>query len=59
MSTSSWGQDPFMSSWDAKYVSTNLKNDAAPYDKAFFLGLNERLNQQPELREYSYTLVVC
>ena len=58
MTTASWVQDPFMSSWDAKYVSTNLKDDAPPYDKAFFLALNDRLNQQPELKDYAYTLIV-
>jgi hypothetical protein len=47
-----------MSSWDAKYVSTNLKDDAAPYDKALFLSINDRLVQQPELSDYAYTLVV-
>jgi hypothetical protein len=58
MDTTAWHEDPFMSSWDAKYVSTNLKDDAAPYDKALFLSINDRLAQQPELKDYAYTLVV-
>lgn len=54
-----WAKDEFMSQWDQKYVSTNLKSGARAYDKDFFLSVNSDLATQPELHPYSYALVVC
>lgn len=55
----SWSEDKFMSEWDRKYVSTNLKPDARQYSKDFFLSVNADLAaSQPELREFSYAVIV-
>ncbi|KAH7412946.1 hypothetical protein BKA64DRAFT_341096 [Cadophora sp. MPI-SDFR-AT-0126] len=55
-----WSADEFMSQWDKKYVSTNLKPGAKHFDKEFFLGLNSRLvSLRPELQGYSYTLIAA
>lgn len=54
-----WNTDEFMSQWDKKYVSTNVKTGAQQYNKEFFLGLNSRLcSLRPELQCYSYALIV-
>jgi hypothetical protein len=53
-----WDKDDFMSSWDKKYVSTNLKAGAKPYDKDLFRRLNEELKSYPEIQDVSYTLIV-
>lgn len=53
-----WGSNEFMSQWDAKYVSTNLKSGSRAYDKEFFLSINSELAAQPELQPYSYAIVV-
>lgn len=54
-----WNNDTFMSDWDNKYVSTNLKPGAALYNKDFFLGINSELaSTQPELNSYSYAIIV-
>lgn len=53
-----WDQDEFMSEWDKKYVSTNLKQDAKKYEKDFFLGLNSRLVlSNPELESISFAII--
>ncbi|PVH77024.1 hypothetical protein DL98DRAFT_639446 [Cadophora sp. DSE1049] len=55
-----WSTDKFMSQWDKKYVSTNLKPGAVRYDKEFFLHLNSRLVfLRPELEGYSYALIAA
>jgi hypothetical protein len=54
-----WNNDTFMSDWDKKYVSTNLKPGAALYNKDFFLGINSELTStQPELNSYAYAIIV-
>lgn len=54
-----WDTDSFMSAWDKKYVSTNVKAEARPYDRDLFLGLNSKLaTSQPELRSYSHAIIV-
>lgn len=54
-----WDTDPFMSSWDKKYVSTNVKAEARPYDSDLFLGLNSKLaTSHPELQSYSHAIIV-
>ncbi|KAH9206047.1 hypothetical protein DL95DRAFT_469994 [Leptodontidium sp. 2 PMI_412] len=55
-----WNTDEFMSQWDKKYVSTNVKTGAQQYNKEFFLGLNSRLcSLRPELQCYSYALIAA
>lgn len=54
-----WDSNEFMSSWDKKYVSTNVKPGSKPYSKDFFLGLNSSLiSAQLELKDVGYTLIV-
>lgn len=53
-----WAQNDFMSQWDAKYVSTNLKSGSRVYDKGFFFSINSELAAQPEVQPYSYAIVV-
>jgi hypothetical protein len=54
-----WTKDEFMSIWDQKYVSTNVKSGSRPYDKDLFLGLESELTaSQPELQDVAYTLIV-
>lgn len=54
-----WDQDAFLSEWDKKYVSTNVKAGSRPYDKDFFLALNSELaNSRPELQNYGYAIIV-
>jgi hypothetical protein len=38
-----WARDGFMSSWDKRYVSTNVKAGSKAYDNDIFMGLNEEL----------------
>ncbi|KAK4941035.1 hypothetical protein LTR10_018956 [Elasticomyces elasticus] len=53
-----WSRDEFMSAWDKKYVSTNIKPGSTQYGKDFFLNLNsELITSQPELHHISYTLI--
>ncbi|KAI1610130.1 hypothetical protein EDD36DRAFT_64943 [Exophiala viscosa] len=55
-----WSKDQFMSAWEQKYVSTNLKPGSRPYDEAFFLNLNSDLvTSQPDLKHISYTLIAA
>ncbi|KAH8597493.1 hypothetical protein B0O99DRAFT_77530 [Bisporella sp. PMI_857] len=55
-----WSQDEFMSKWDKKYVSTNVKQGSKPYSKDFFLAVNSELAaSQPELQNYSYAIVAA
>ncbi|KAK7887870.1 hypothetical protein LTR67_009264 [Exophiala xenobiotica] len=55
-----WDKDEFMSQWDKKYVSTNVKPGSKSYDKDFFLGLESRLaSSQAELRNIANTLIVA
>ncbi|KAI5917611.1 hypothetical protein F4810DRAFT_695603 [Camillea tinctor] len=54
-----WDKDEFLSEWDRKYVSTNVKAGAQPYNKDFFLALNTGLaNSHPELKNLSYSIIV-
>jgi hypothetical protein len=54
-----WDTDEFMSQWDKKYVSTNVRHGSKPYDGGFFLGLESRLaSSQPELKNIANTLIV-
>ncbi|KAF5250381.1 hypothetical protein FANTH_4414 [Fusarium anthophilum] len=53
-----WDEDETMSAWDAKYVSTNVKPGAKPYDKDFFLNLDAKLAaSSAELSVHSYAIV--
>ncbi|KAH7095435.1 hypothetical protein FB567DRAFT_512611 [Paraphoma chrysanthemicola] len=55
-----WSEDSFMSKWDAKFVSTNLKPGAKRYSKEFFLKINSDLvTGQPELKELSYAIIAA
>lgn len=55
-----WNVDSFMSDWDAKYVSTNVKPEARKYDRDLFLGLNSNLaTSHPELKTFSHAIIVC
>ena len=57
--TCDWDKDEFMSEWDRTYVATNLKPDASPYDRSFFIGLNDELeDRRPELKPFSYAIIV-
>lgn len=54
-----WSKDEFMSTWDQKFVSTNVKPGSKPYDRDLFLGLESELTtSQPELQDVAYTLIV-
>jgi hypothetical protein len=53
-----WEKDEFMSQWDKKYVSTNLKAGAKPYNRDLFQQLNQELVPYPEIQDVSYTLIV-
>ncbi|KAK5046574.1 hypothetical protein LTR84_007335 [Exophiala bonariae] len=55
-----WDTDDFMSQWDKKYVSTNVKPGSKPYERDFFLGLASRLaSAQPELKNIANTLIAA
>jgi hypothetical protein len=55
-----WNDDSFMSDWDAKYVSTNVKPEARKYDRDLFLELNSKLaTSHPELKSFSHAIIVC
>jgi len=55
-----WDNDEFMSSWDKKYVSTNLKPGSKPYDKNFFHKLNaELVSTHSESTDLAYTLIAA
>ncbi|UPK95280.1 hypothetical protein LCI18_006215 [Fusarium solani-melongenae] len=55
-----WDTDSFMSAWDKKYVSTNVKAEARPYDSELFLGLNSKLaTSHPELQSYSHAIIAA
>ncbi|KAK4935602.1 hypothetical protein LTR10_023363 [Elasticomyces elasticus] len=57
---SDWDKDEFMSQWDKKYVSTNLKPGARQYGKDFFLGLHaELITSHPGLQDVAYTLIAA
>jgi hypothetical protein len=53
-----WEKDEFMSKWDKKYVSTNLKAGAKPYNGDLFRRLNQELVPYPEIKDVAYTLIV-
>ena len=54
-----WDKDDFMSQWDKKYVSTNVKPGSQPYNKDLFLELNSELGLSvPGLKNVAYTLIV-
>ncbi|KAH6954791.1 hypothetical protein DER45DRAFT_646525 [Fusarium avenaceum] len=55
-----WNEDSFMSDWDAKYVSTNVKPEARKYDRDFFLDLNSKLaTSHPELKSFSHAIIAA
>ncbi|KAJ9602188.1 hypothetical protein H2200_013308 [Cladophialophora chaetospira] len=55
-----WDSNEFMSSWDKKYVSTNLKPGSKPYSKDLFISLNSSLvSAQPTLKDLGYTLIAA
>ncbi|KAH9204528.1 hypothetical protein DL95DRAFT_495951 [Leptodontidium sp. 2 PMI_412] len=55
-----WNADQFMSQWDKKYVSTNVKSGSRPYDKDLFLGICSKLsNSRPELKSYSHAIIAA
>lgn len=55
-----WDKDKFMSEWDKKYVSTNVKTGSRPYDREFFLELHSVLvsTQEGELKSVAACLIV-
>lgn len=54
-----WEKDDFISDWDKKYVSTNMKYGSSPYSKDLFCGFNSELAKaQPQLKSYSYAILV-
>ncbi|KAH7230183.1 uncharacterized protein BKA55DRAFT_743405 [Fusarium redolens] len=55
-----WNDDSFMSDWDAKYVSTNVKPEAQKYDRDLFLELNSKLaTSHPELKSFSHAIIAA
>ncbi|SCO91152.1 uncharacterized protein FRV6_15280 [Fusarium oxysporum] len=55
-----WNDDLFMSDWDAKYVSTNIKPQARKYDRGLFLELNSKLaSSHPELKSFSHAIIAA
>ncbi|KAG5818318.1 hypothetical protein H9Q74_003027 [Fusarium xylarioides] len=55
-----WNDDLFMSDWDAKYVSTNVKPQARKYDRGLFLELNSKLaSSHPELKSFSHAIIAA
>ncbi|KAM0257899.1 hypothetical protein ACHAPA_011500 [Fusarium lateritium] len=55
-----WNEDSFMSGWDAKYVSANVKPEARKYDRDLFLGLNSKLaSSHPELKSFSHAIIAA
>ncbi|RSL89702.1 hypothetical protein CEP52_014815 [Fusarium oligoseptatum] len=55
-----WETNSFMSEWDKKYVSTNVKADARQYERDLFLGLNSKLaTSHPELQSYSHAIIAA
>ena len=54
-----WDEDSFMSQWDEKYVSTNVRSGSRSYDKDFFSTLTDDLTtSEPKLQDVSYCIVV-
>lgn len=54
-----WDTNDFMSQWDQKYVSTNVRSGSNSYDKEFFFELKKELiSTQPELPDISYAIIV-
>lgn len=55
-----WSQDKAMASWDATYVSTNLKPGSPAFDSSFFLGLTSELSaSDPKLVRIAPAIIVC
>ncbi|KAJ4264144.1 hypothetical protein NW764_015952 [Fusarium oxysporum] len=55
-----WKSNDFMSQWDQKYVSTNVKRGSRPYDKEFFLALDSKLRtERPELQRVSHAIIAA
>ncbi|KAM5346009.1 hypothetical protein ACJ41O_011870 [Fusarium nematophilum] len=55
-----WDTDLFMSEWDKKYVSTNVKVGSRQYEREFFVALNSKLvTLHPELQSYSYAIIAA
>ncbi|KAM0231198.1 hypothetical protein ACHAP5_011138 [Fusarium lateritium] len=55
-----WNEDSFMSGWDAKYVSANVKPEARKYDRDLFLELNSKLaSSHPELKSFSHAIIAA
>ncbi|CAG9946902.1 unnamed protein product [Clonostachys rosea f. rosea IK726] len=55
-----WSKDPFMSDWDEKYVSTNVKAGSRLYDKNLFISLNSKLvASHPELGGFSHAIIAA
>ncbi|KAL2783612.1 hypothetical protein BJX66DRAFT_318205 [Aspergillus keveii] len=53
-----WSQDKTMASWDATYVSTNLRPGSPPFDSRFFLGLNRDLSAcDPEVANIAPAII--
>ena len=54
-----WDDDPFMAGWDKKYVATNIKPGARPYDRNLFLQLNQELAGADEtMQDCSHAIIV-
>ncbi|KAF9884379.1 hypothetical protein FE257_001835 [Aspergillus nanangensis] len=54
-----WDTDKFMSEWDKKYVSTNVKPGAPTYSKEFFLDLHTDLTtSHPELKGFNDAIIL-
>ncbi|EXJ96303.1 hypothetical protein A1O1_01429 [Capronia coronata CBS 617.96] len=56
---SNWDQDEFMSQWDKKYVSTNVKTGSRPYDKEVFLKLDKDLASYPDLHRIAHAIMAA
>ncbi|KIV87319.1 hypothetical protein PV11_02874 [Exophiala sideris] len=55
-----WDKDDFMSQWDKKYVSTNVKSGSQPYSSELFMEVHSALvSSQAELIDVSYTIIVA
>ncbi|KAH7129142.1 hypothetical protein EDB81DRAFT_697248 [Dactylonectria macrodidyma] len=55
-----WETDSFMSEWDKKFVSTNVKAGSRPYDRDLFLALNSKLGaSHTELQKHSHVIIAA
>jgi hypothetical protein len=53
-----WENDVFLSTWDKKYVSTNLRPGSKDFDAESFQELQEEIDRSGNVTGVSYCILV-